>query len=589
LNIRNYKNSISFKLLLSITVIILLISSAIGVLSYEFAKSELVKSGKLDLQHIANTTIPTLDLLNKEVESGNLTLAEAQSLAREKIDGTTFKKGKDTYYDYTKSPFLYKSQGYVYAYDQKGHVKMQPKQKIGTNQYDLQNKNGAYVIRDIIKASHATNLDDHFYTYTWINPGESQEREKISYVVYYKPWGWSIGIGAYTDEFYSDLVILKLYITLFSLGIAFISLLVFSLVVRPKMKLLKQASDASLKIANGELNLKKLPEGMDEIGQLAVSFNKMSTELTNMMQTIQTTSSQLLGSASELSAVSEETTTNGQEISAAMQEIAAGTVIQSEEIEVMFNKMESMTTSINNIQEEILKIKDISDISQKATNHGKEIVAVLHHTNQEADRVSEIVSNGILNLSSKIKDISHITETIQYITQQTNLLALNASIEAARAGEHGKGFSVVATEVRKLAEESHLATQKIQEMIEGIGKETEATVQYMTEMGRAGMQLNQSVQNTEEEFAAIERSVSLTINAVEQLNSEIKLVTEETNQIMNAGQLIAGTSQQTAASTEEITASIEDQTKALLNVSQSAEDLNTASEELNSLIRKYQF
>lgn len=587
--ITSFSKTISFKLLLSITIIILIICSTIGFLSYDFAKKELLNSGKLDLQHIVKAVIPTLDNLNRQVESGELTLQQAQELARTTILGPVTGTGANRSYDITKSPFLYKTEGYVFAYDQKGRIQIHPTIAPGTSEYDTKNSEGVYVVRGVIEASHAKTAEGHYFTYSWKNPGETNDREKVAYITYYKPWGWSIGIGAYSDEFYADLQSLKLLITLISLGMALISLVAFYFLAKPKMKLLKQAAEASLQIANGELHFPELPEGSDEIGQLAASFNTMSAGLRGMMSKLKETSSHLMASASDLAAVSEETSASSEEINASMEEIASSTVTQSEEVENTFKQMELLTESIKNIHQESNKIRKVTDLSKEATSHGKEIISVLQHANQETEKASEKISIGITNLYKEILDISRITETIQYITQQTNLLALNASIEAARAGEHGKGFSVVANEVRKLAEESNEATKQIQDMISGIEKETESTVQHMSETLSSAMQLKESVMNTEKEFANIETAVSMTIKAVEQLNTEINLVSDETDKMMEASQNIAAVSQQTAASSEEVTASLDEQVKAISNITKSAELLNTISEELNVIIGKYHF
>lgn len=248
-----------------------------------------------------------------------------------------------------------------------------------------------------------------------------------------------------------------------------------------------------------------------------------------------------------------------------------------------------MTESIRKINQESSSILEITNISRLATEQGKNIVSVLKKANQETEKASENISIGITSLFGKIQDISHITETIQHITKQTNLLALNASIEAARAGEHGKGFAVVANEVRKLAEESNEATKKIQEMIEGIEKETETTVMYMAETANSGRQLNESVIKTEEEFVEIERAVSLTTESVKNLNSEIISVTSQNDEIMGFIQNISAIAEQTAAAAEEVTASIDEQVRAVSNVSHAADGLSGLSEELNEVIGKYKF
>lgn len=584
-----FASTISFKLLLSITVTIILMSSVIGTLSYSLAKKELVNSGKLDLQHIAKGVIPTLDQLNKQVKNGQISLKQAQEMARTQILGPVSGQGNSRRYDFSQSPFLYKTQGYVFAYDQKGRIEMHPTIAVGVNKYDAQNDEGVYVIREILAASHKDSLEGHYFTYSWKNPGEAKEREKISYILYYKPWGWSIGIGAYTDEFYANLQYLKLLITLISIGIALISLISFYFVAKSKMKLLAQATKASLQIADGDLHLPNLSEGKDEIGQLGASFNEMSLKLREMMAKLQKTSSQLLSAATDLAAVSEETTATSEEIGVAMGEIATSAVAQSEDVDHVFKQMEQLTETIQKMNKKNHEILEITQTSKEATAHGRDIVTILKKANEDTETASNSISIGITNLYSKVKNISHITDTIQHITQQTNLLALNASIEAARAGEHGKGFAVVANEVRKLAEESNVATKKIQEMIDGIEKETETTVLHMGNTTNTAIELKEAVTKTEEDFVEIEKAVDLTFSTVENLNNEIMTVTAKNDIIMDTIQHISSFSQQTAAASEEITASVEEQVKAVLNISRAAEDLSQLSEELDGLIKKYRF
>ncbi|MDP4083196.1 MAG: methyl-accepting chemotaxis protein [Bacillota bacterium] len=582
-------SSISSKLLLFITIIIVVISGSIGVISYNITKDNLVSNGKADLKYIVSTAIPTLDMLNKQVELGNLTLQDAQDQARKMFLGPKMEQGDKMSYDFSKSFFKYKQNGYLFAYDEKGRITMHPTIPVGTDKFNTKNDEGVYVIQGVLKAAHAKTLDGHYFTYMWKNPGESNEKEKISYVVDYKPWGWSVGVGAYTEEFYSALNSIKILITLISVGIAVISLLAFYFMTKRKMKLLSEVSNASLKIARGELDLVELPESKDEIGQLAASFNLMSKELRELMMKLKETSSHLIGSSSDLAAIAEESTASSEEIGKAMSEIATSTVSQSENIEKTNKRVELLSESIKKMNRENSAILDITNTSLTATERGSAMVSSLKKANTDTEKAIDKISLGITNLYMKIKDISHITETIQQITQQTNLLALNASIEAARAGEYGKGFAVVAEEVRKLAEGSNAATKKIQEMIEGIEKETESTVMYMSDTTTLSIQLNESVNNTEAEFTKIGQAVSMTMEAVKALSNEIASVTTQNNEITEFMGHISAISQETAAGSEEVTASVDEQVKAVLTVSQSADGLMGLSEQLNSVIEKYRF
>lgn len=582
-------NSISSKLLLSITIIIVIISSSIGAISYNIAKNNLVNSGKEDLKYIVTTAIPTLDMLNQQVTLGNMSLKDAQNEARKMFLGPKSGTGESLHYDYTKSTFRYKQNGYLFAFTNKGKVTLHPNLHVGQNEYNLKNNEGANVIQDIIKSAHSSSVDGHFYTYLWKNPGDSQEKEKMSYEVYYKPWGWNIGVGSYTQEFYAGLNSIKLLIILITVGLAVISILAFYYSARKSMKLLTDVSNASLKIAHGDLDIPALPESKDEIGKLGASFNFMSKQLRDLMKQLKETSTNLTGSSSDLAAISEQTTASSEEIGTAMSEIASSAVTQSENIDKTNRSVEMLSESIKRMNEENNTITEITNTSMEATTRGEEIVSVLKKSNDDTEKAIDKISMGITNLYIKIKDISNITETIQQITQQTNLLALNASIEAARAGEYGKGFAVVAEEVRKLAEGSNEATKKIQEMIDGIEKETESTVMSMAETTMLSSQLNESVNNTQEEFAKIGNAVALTLKAVNSLSKELANVTAQSNEIASVMEEISAISQETAAGSEEVTASIDEQSKAILTVSQSADSLITLSEQLNSFINKYKF
>ena len=581
------KYRISLKLLLSITLIIVLISSSIGTLSYTLAKKELLNSGKLDLQHLTNAIIPTLESLNKRVESGEMTLEEAKEQAREIIYGSKAEKGSG--YDYSKSPFLYKTNGFASAYNSEAHIEMHPINPLGKDLSKVKNTQGKLVTKDMVAAAQAQKLENHFYTYVWKNDGETKEREKIVYMTYYQPWDWNIGVAAYTEEFYESLENLGTLIFVISLAITLISLGIFYFASRKKIQLLSQVTKASHKIIDGDLNIDKLPASKDEIGQLAGTFNRMSDELKSLMTHLRDTSSELVISASELSAISEETTASSEQIGAAMSEISVGSVAQSSDIEDTSKRVELLTESIYTMNNQNNSIKDITTNSKIAASNGKEMIIVLKQSNDESINASEQISKGITNLYSQIQGISNITTTIEQISQQTNLLALNASIEAARAGEHGKGFAVVAEEVRKLAEESNAATKRIQGMITGIEKETESTVEYMSETVRLSSQLNEAVSNTDKEFQKIDEAVTITNEAVEQLTNEINKVTSQNQEIATAIQNIAAISQQTAASTEEISASIDEQIKANTNVTSAAENLGKLSDILNNIIEKYKY
>lgn len=572
-------NSISTKLLALISFIIFFTAFSLGGTGYYLAKRELIESGKLDLSHIANGSLASLSLLNERVEKGELTLAEAQDKARELLNGPKLPDG--TGYDLKQSHFLYKDRGYLVAYGSDYSTQLHPKNPIGKIPSDTTNR------EKMVKGARANTLDEHYVTYLDLDDSTGTMKNKIAYMSYFEPWDWHVGIAVYEEEFHDKLKQVKYILVIVTLVIIGLSLIAFYFLTKKKIKLLVDIKTASINISNGHVQSVNLPESRDEIGQLGYAFNRMSAQLRELIEGLQSTSDKLLHSAIDLSAISEETTASSEEVGSAISEISSATLTQAMDLENTNRSVADFQQSILTMNEQSKSIKEMSMSSEMATNQGKEIVQKLRKSNEQSLKASEQIRTGITSLHHKIKDISRITETIEGIASETNLLALNASIEAARAGEHGRGFAIVASEVRKLAEQSNRATHQIQEMITGIEEETEKTVMTMSETVQHSEQLNQAVMETEKEFNYIASSIFQTIKAVETLNEELKQITEENQKITLAIQMASMVSQQTAASVEEISSSMDEQVKAILNVASSAEHLTELNQQLNTMLNKY--
>ena len=229
-------NKISVKLLFAILVMTVIISTTIGVVNYTFAKKELIESGKLDLQHLVNTSMATLEALNNAVKEGSLTLEEAQEKAREILNGPKVDNGKEIY-NFSQSPFVYKKNGYIFALKSNREVSLNPLTPIGTNDTS---KTAVETREHLIKAAQAEKAKDHFMYMIGKIQVKIQLVKKISYMTYFEPWDWNIGIGAYTDEFYDSLHIMKWLTIILCVGISVICLAIFYTVARKKFRLLEK-------------------------------------------------------------------------------------------------------------------------------------------------------------------------------------------------------------------------------------------------------------------------------------------------------------------------------------------------------------
>ena len=180
-----------------------------------------------------------------------------------------------------------------------------------------------------------------------------------------------------------------------------------------------------------------------------------------------------------------------------------------------------------------------------------------------------MVSNTVNNLVSKIESVNIITDSISQIASQTNLLSLNAAIEAARAGEAGKGFSVVAGEVRKLAENSKQSVQSITKILDDIKADIIETSKAM-EAGSLAIDNQQgTLANTRNSFNNIKTSIS---EAVEEIDGAIINLTEaasEKDQVLSIVQNVSSISQEHSALCKEIAANMDLQTTSLENLNSS--------------------
>ncbi len=369
--------------------------------------------------------------------------------------------------------------------------------------------------------------------------------------------------------------------------ITVLSSFVFYVLMKGKFNAISRLNDKVIKLLEGQLSVEYSYKSKDEIGQLSHSINQLQEKFSFLVSSLKTVNENGLGQANDVSVIAEETLASSEEIGRAMAEIAEGAVSQASELEEVKREIGSLTSSIDNMEGKNLIIKQATENAQEASHNGQKTINSLKICNENASKSTNDVSIGISSLYQKVLDISKITSTINRIAEQTNLLALNASIEAARAGEHGKGFSVVANEVRNLAEETNSATKQIQDMIQNIEKEMESTVMSIYETTNQTAELDTAVKATEKEFIAIAEAVTNSIKAVKEMTGELNRVVEQNNHISRSIVKVSEVSESVAAAVEQIASSTDEQTSAIGNVAKTAEVMKSSNEELKDSLSNY--
>lgn len=288
--------------------------------------------------------------------------------------------------------------------------------------------------------------------------------------------GWKVVVTAPSNEVYRQVNTARqvsvVLIALVGVVVVLLSVFIANRISRP----IKTAADHLNSLAGADFTRdlpEKLSDRKDEIGILMKSVNVMSRSIRSLINDVINESTSVENNVmissdnlAELLDGIREVSITTQQMSAVTQETAAYTEemnATSQEIEIavrnIAEKAQNGTEVVNKIRARAREMKENAAISRDIADK------IRNEIDQEMKRAIE--------KSKEVNNINMLTESILRITEQTNLLSLNASIEAARAGEAGKGFAVVANEIRKLAEDSRDAVNKIQNVTKGVIKSVE--------------------------------------------------------------------------------------------------------------------
>ena len=337
---------------------------------------------------------------------------------------------------------------------------------------------------------------------------------------------WTLVMRVGRDEVYQPLRS-KLWISAItvSIGGLFVTGILFWLANSISRRIALAAKVAE-EIAQGDLTGKIDAVGGDEAGQLLLSITKMTGNLNALIGQVKQSSILLTSTATKISA-------NAKTQESAVNEFGASTTEIAAAVKEITATSQELSKTMNNVTESASETATLADAGREGLEGMESAMSTLSEANSS-------ISSKLAVISERAKNINRVVTTISKVADQTNLLSLNAAIEAEKAGEYGLGFSVVAREVRRLADQTAVATLDIDQMVKEMQSSVSAGVMEMdkfTEHMRQGSEtvhnistqlgsIIEHVQELTEQFETVRQGMNTQASGAQQINNAMGQLTD---------------------------------------------------------------
>ncbi len=350
-------------------------------------------------------------------------------------------------------------------------------------------------------------------------------------------------------------------------------------------------SDSAESISRGDLtrDVTIRPSSIpDESHELASLINLMLQSLRELVRHIKKTSAKLTDSAREINSTALEINASTEEVAQAIEQISRGAGTQAELIERGSKTIREMVISIELVAARARETAKTAHETSLTAQHGRSLANDSLERMKEFFEKQEQIGLQFDTFNGKLQKVGKVADCIGDIARQTNLLALNASIEAARAGEYGKGFTVVAEEVRKLADSSSQSAADISDMIENLRDESRQVHEVIVESSRSIKEGKNNIDITASAFQEILKTVLETERKASSI-ADLSLIQKDGSaRMVTAVDEIAKVADDNAAATEQVSAATEEQLAAMQDMALATKELAQLAEELMGVVERFQ-
>lgn len=553
-------------------------------------KNSILDSYNKEIKYEVQSAVSAIKSYYEAYQNGQYSEEEAMNMAKEVVRGMRY--GDDADSDGVPD-------GYFWIDNKDYTLVMHPilPDKEGSNRKELKDTNGVMIIQSIMKVADEGGYNEFLFTKSdgvTIAP-------KIAYSLAFNPWNWVITTGNYVDDMQVSIDnidakvntitnrVFTSSIILFIVELIILCFIVY-LVCGKLCEYLVNLKMSLKAIEEGNLSITINPKVLkmkNEIGDIANSIENVRVTLIGIVSEMKDTSNKLLEHAEEFKDSFEDITTNVDGINKAVEEIAKGSTNQAEMTTFANKEVGGIGTSIEGNIEGVssleVTVSDMNNLTSNAQKLLSELVQIGDKNSNDINVVS-VQTNMTNDSATRIQNAVGI---IQGIAKQTNLLSLNASIEAARAGDFGKGFSVVADEIRKLAEESQNSAKEIDTVIKELVDNSNISVEKMNEVDIATKEQIRKLSDTQQSFVELRKGVENVGSVTYQISSLIKKLEESKNSVGDVVEHLATIAEENAATTEETSAGMQTLTHTIEKFKVGTKELLSLSGLLNELTNKF--
>ncbi|HVG64250.1 MAG TPA: methyl-accepting chemotaxis protein [Hyalangium sp.] len=452
------------------------------------------------LRHVVDTAYGVLEINEARVRAGELTTAQAQAEASRLLN-----------------ELRYSGREYFWVNDLSTRLLIHPHlpAMLGQDLTGYRDAAGKAVFVDIVKL--ARSQGEGFISYLATRPGETTPLPKESYVKLFAPWGWVVGTGVYVEDIDREISELqdRLWV---SVGVALaLALLVGAVFTHAVVRPVRELAIAARRVEEGDLSVTVPVHSEDELGKLGHAFNTMVQGVRELVK--------------GLAAVAVSTAADADSIRRFADNLSRATREQSDQLQQLVESVHQMSRGLSQESQQALTAAETAASNGHMAEEGGAAVRSAARKISELVEVVQKSEERVVRLQTSGTVVAQMLQLIQNVSNETSVLAVNTAIEAARAGEHGKGFGVVASEVRKLADRSREAVEQIEHLLKKNQEDISVAAALMrdgTTKMEEGMQLSSEAGETLSRIVSAAREIHtrvghLAMDSTRQSNSSARI------------------------------------------------------------------